>query len=599
MNVNYGALVLKLQYARPRLTMFLLATLAALAVALTAGIMFRRATTPWASLPDYDYWANIVGVISSDGIRLEPSALFRHNNEHIIVIPKLIYAANYLATSGSNIGLIVYSLVVGALCSTLLLYLTRNLFIDTPLRFAFCAILFPAVMFSPKLVHSYFMGMSGTIWLTADLFVVLSAAALARAVATTNSNWLLMSLLAGLLGVLTYSTSIYALIFLLCFCLVLLARPALRGMLSRSVLISAAALIIVVLGILWVYRTSPSGHPPWEFDLKLIYFVLIYIGNSLPTNSVVRPAAGLIILALGAGCIHYLIIQGRAKDILHWIMLFLFAPFNALMTGIGRLGFGAEVATSSRYQSVAAVSLIATIALALAAVPKGVLSRPMAIARALCFIGFGVGAAVIAFQPGGATAKFYSTRNEKKVIAEIALRQGIQGDHHLRAATPAIAQLDSLIPMLRAARHVPFDRKSRCEEMLGQHRPKTTAPTAGLVETLSIYDMSHGAGRAIELSGWAERNGDAAECIIIVDGSGTVIGTGASVSRRSDLKPARGTTGWKAVAALPQGMPVCAFALFPGESQWTPLANCCDKILNAAECKSTQPRSIPGIGPNT
>jgi len=580
--------VLNLQCLRPRITMFLFATLAALAVALAAGIMFRRATTPWASLPDYDYWANIVGVISSDGVRLEPSALFRHNNEHIIVIPKLIYAANYLATSGSNIGLTLYSLMVGALCSILLLYLARNLFTDTPLRFALCAILFPAVMLSPKLVHSYFMGMSGTIWLTADLFVILSAAALARAVATTNSNWLVMSLLAGLLGVLTYSTSIYALVFLLCFCLVLLALPGLRGMLSQSVLIGAATLIIVVLGLLWAYRTSPSGHPPLEFDLKLIYFVLIYMGNSLPTTSVVRPAAGLIILAVGVICICYLVIQGRAKDILHWIMLFLFAPFNALMTGIGRLGFGAETATSSRYQSVAAVSLIATITLTLSALPKGVVSRPIAIARALCFIGLGVGAVVVAFQPGGATAKFYSTRNEQKVITEIALRQGIQGEHHLRAATPAIAQLDRLVPVLRAARHVPFDRKSRCEEMLGQHRPKKAAPTAGWVETLSTYDMSHEAGRAIELSGWAERHGEAAECIIIVDGSGTVIGTGASVSRRSNLKPAKGTTlvGWKAVATLPQSMPVCAFALFPRESQWTPLTNCCDKIEKAAGCKS-------------
>ena len=27
-------------------------------------------------------------------------------------------------------------------------------------------------MFSAKLTHSYFLGMSGTIWLTADLFVI-------------------------------------------------------------------------------------------------------------------------------------------------------------------------------------------------------------------------------------------------------------------------------------------------------------------------------------------------------------------------------------------------------------------------------------------
>jgi hypothetical protein len=63
-----------------------------------------------------------------------------------------------------------------------------------------CALLFPLVMFSAKLTHSYFLGMSGTIWLTADLFVIVSAAALARAVASESAPWLLVSLFVGVLG---------------------------------------------------------------------------------------------------------------------------------------------------------------------------------------------------------------------------------------------------------------------------------------------------------------------------------------------------------------------------------------------------------------
>jgi hypothetical protein len=37
-------------------------------------------------------------------VRLDLANLFRHNNEHIVVIPKLIYAANYLATSAATPG---------------------------------------------------------------------------------------------------------------------------------------------------------------------------------------------------------------------------------------------------------------------------------------------------------------------------------------------------------------------------------------------------------------------------------------------------------------------------------------------------------------
>ena len=66
-------------------------------------------------LPDNDYWTNITGLITADGVKLESTSLFLHNNEHTVVIPKLVYAANYLLTSGSNIGLIAYSVVTGAL----------------------------------------------------------------------------------------------------------------------------------------------------------------------------------------------------------------------------------------------------------------------------------------------------------------------------------------------------------------------------------------------------------------------------------------------------------------------------------------------------
>jgi hypothetical protein len=573
-----------------RWTALTLVALAALSTLFAAGLTFRRATTPWARLPDHDYWDNISGIITEAGVKLELQTLFRHNNEHIVLIPKLIYAANYLATSGSNIGLIIYSIFIGALCSAILVLLAKDVLIDTPLRFALCALLFPLVMFSSKLTHNYFMGMSGTMWLTADLFVIVSAVALARAVTTASSVWLLTSIGAALLGVLSYSTAIFALLILLFFGLALLIVPKLRGIIPRPMLVATVVLIALVLGVGLIYRNQPPQHPAWVFDpMQLVHFVLVYIGSLLPINYIgsllpikrgLEAVGGLVVLTVGVASISYLVVQGRTKEILVWIILFLFAPFNALMTGIGRLGFGMAAAASSRYQSVAALTLIATITLALAALPKGPASRLLAAVRAMSLGALLLLAPLIVIDRS--YLKDYSARNEKKVIAEIALRQGIQGDDHIKAATPATEQLDRLIPVLRAAHHVPFDRSSRCEEMLGQHIPDTVGLTAGLVETLSTYEMSHGAGRAIELSGWAERNRAAAECIIIVDGSGTVIGSGASVSRRADLELAKGRTlglvGWKAVAALPQSMPVCAFALFPGETQWTPLSKCHDKI---------------------
>ena len=550
--------------------------IAAIVTALAAGLTFRRATTPWASMPDADYWGNIHGLITEAGVRLDPGALLHHNNEHIVPIPKLIYLANYLVTSGSNTGLIVYSLLAGAACTALLLLLARETLIDTPWRFLLCAVLFPLVMFSAKLTHSYFLGMSGTIWLTADLFVIASAASLARAIATGRSGWLLLSLATALIGILTYSTAVYALLVLLIYCVAKLSRPKLPGPDSWLLLLGTAGMIVLVLGLGLAYRNQPSHHPTLAFDpLGLVRFVLIYLGNALTTGPL-RVVVGIVILVAGGFAIRALAAQGRVREMLLWIVLFLFAPFNALMTGIGRLGNGVKMAAASRYQTVTAISLIAAITLILAALPRDAVSRRATIWRSAVFAALLVCAAVIALNRSHVDN--FAARNERKALAEIALRQGIESDRHLEASTPAKGQLERVLPALRAVRHAPFHWQSRCEDMLGRRLAASDLPAAGSLEALSVYERSHGAGPAIELSGWAEDEGAGAECIVIVDGSGIAIGSGVSVKRRPDIDRAKGRSlgrvGWKAVAVLPQTTPVCALALFPGEPQLVPISRC-------------------------
>jgi len=143
---NFAALSRLVTSPRTRTWVFL--AVAALVTAIAAALTFRRAITPWSTLPDSDYWGNISGIVTESGVRLGLDTLLRHNNEHIVVIPKLVYAANYLVTSGSNTGLIVYSLAVGIAITALLLFLARKLLIDMPWRLLLCALLFPLVMFT-------------------------------------------------------------------------------------------------------------------------------------------------------------------------------------------------------------------------------------------------------------------------------------------------------------------------------------------------------------------------------------------------------------------------------------------------------------------
>jgi hypothetical protein len=571
---NFAALSRLVTSPRTRTWVFL--AVAALVTAIAAALTFRRAITPWSTLPDSDYWGNISGIVTESGVRLGLDTLLRHNNEHIVVIPKLVYAANYLVTSGSNTGLIVYSLAVGIAITALLLFLARKLLIDMPWRLLLCALLFPLVMFSAKLTHSYFLGMSGSIWLTADLFVILSAAALARAVTVESSSWLLLSLLAALIGVLAYSTAIYMLIVLVIVCAAKLLRPKLPGPSSRPVLLGIAMIALLVLGLGAAFRNAPKAKPDFAFDIiGLVEFVLIYLGNAFTTGPM-RLVAGLVILGAGVASIWRLAAERRIKETLLWVVLFFFAPFNALMTGIGRLGYGVKIAATSRYQSVTAITLIAMIVLVLAALPKTASSRRERLWRNVAFGTLLACAAIIAIDRSYVAN--YTARNERKVVAEIAMRQGIEGSQHLKAATPAFGQLDRALPVLRAAKHAPFHWRSRCEGMLGQTIAEPAGPVVGRIETSSAYKVSHGDGRALELSGFAQRNGVTAECIVLVDGTHTAIGAGAPIVKRPDVEQAAGSSlclaGWKGVAAAPKAMPVCALALFPGEDELRPLDGC-------------------------
>ena len=101
-------------------------------------------------------------------------------------------------------------------------------------------------------------GMTGS---ATGSFVIASAAALARAVATESAPWLLVSLFAGVLGVLAYSTAIYMLIVLVLFCAAKLLRPKLPGPASRPLLLGTLAAALLVLGLGLAFRNAPQANP--------------------------------------------------------------------------------------------------------------------------------------------------------------------------------------------------------------------------------------------------------------------------------------------------------------------------------------------------
>ena len=86
-----------------------------------------------------------------------------------------------------------------------------------------------------------------------------------------------------------------------------------------------------------------------------------------------------------------------------------------------RTADGVKIAATSRYQSVTAITLIATIVLVLAALPTGAVSRRAARLQAIVFGALLVCAVLIAIDRSYVAN--YAARNERKVVAEIAMRQ--------------------------------------------------------------------------------------------------------------------------------------------------------------------------------
>jgi hypothetical protein len=253
----------------------------------------------------------------------------RRHNEHLVVVPKLVYAANYLLTSGSNTGLIVCSIVLAASCSVLLVYFARDLLRDTPWRLGACAVLVPLAMFSAKLGDNYYRGMSGVTWFAGNLFVILSAAALAKAIVSGRPAWLFASLLTGLLGMLSNNAAIYSLLVPLGACLAFVLVPRFRSSIPVAALVAVATLVVMVLGLGFVYRNASASHLTLD-PIALVRFVLTLMGNTLTMGTsklqaLMAPLVGFVILAMGALSIYRLGAKRRIGDALLWIILFFYA----------------------------------------------------------------------------------------------------------------------------------------------------------------------------------------------------------------------------------------------------------------------------------
>lgn len=126
-----------------------------------------------------------------------------------------------------------------------------------------------------------------------------------------------------------------------------------------------AVIGILSIGFYFNGFVRPTAHPgPMaviEHPLRAIQFILAYLGTPFfgmaPNASAVAMAASAALVVLFAACVLYLWRWRRDRTLLAhslpWVSLSAWALVNAVLTMVGRVGFGVSAATQSRYVSFA------------------------------------------------------------------------------------------------------------------------------------------------------------------------------------------------------------------------------------------------------
>jgi len=465
-----------------------------------------------------DYWDVLPRVTNSDG-SFAPRGMFEYQNEHPVAIPALIYWVNAHLTGGSNVALgTLVVAIVAAQVAILGWALPRRITTVFAWRAAFVAVA-AALLFATRGTHNFLLAMSGTAWLTANLFAII-----ALFVAWRRGP--LLALPFAALASLSYGTglAVWPVLVLLA---VLERRP-------RWLVAATAGATVVAAGAYLLGYEAPDQVA--QEDRTLVGFasrICEVLGSPFTENLDLAGMLGAGLLGLTGFAVWSAWRRGVLADVAPWIGLGAYALLGAAFISISRSGGAVENSTSSRYVSLGALAWLATLVLVAAVFP----ARPVAVAGAAV-------AAVVALVGGHATIEeIRALRFESDAIAT-ALRLGAVPDPNY------VYFNDDAVAILPRLDHYPFndDYDLDCGLLGERLDPATldrTIDQGGPPVTegwLDGYVTSEFTGVA-RVSGWAGTSRDI-RCILLVDGRGEVVGTATHGVDRPDLRGATHFQAW-------------------------------------------------------
>lgn len=480
-----------------------------------------------------DYWL-VIGMTTTPDGALDPAKITALYNDHPIETVSLVFWLDAKLFAGANWTLGVLSVLLSAAIFAALWSMLSARLTGT-VRLAVLVALSALVFSSAALIY-FGVGMLGVQWL-------LGLAPAVAAIAFAHHGRTVPAVLFGALASLGHGSGLPV-------WLALAGTAWLRRDRPWRVLLPLSMGLVVL--FLWRVVAPPTiGYPKPALigaDTPLAT-MLASLGKVWSAQSLdLAVLAG----ALTVGVLLVLVVPGikerlrpapPAEDA-GWFGLAAQLLIAAAMVGLSRGGYGIEEGLAHRYVGLTLLFSCALLVLMITRGPALLRAKAVPVALTVALASYAIGST-----SASETRRQYPTTPTMAV----AMRAEATSVIRKRFGYP------EFLPTYRALGIYPFtdDFTLGCRgpELGSRIDPGTVTDLpgpGGLRKTIGYLDTPTGVVGDTELDGWAMIDGQQADCVLVVDAGGTVVGGGSVGLPRKDILTVvwgTGRSGWQAVAA--------------------------------------------------
>lgn len=313
-------------------------------------------------VPFGDSWEMVPVLQAVEQTGISAQELWKQHNEHRLVFPKLLMLGLAGLTQWDTRWEVAVSLGCALASFVVIFFLLRRTLRPALRSWVLVTLLVAAVfMFSPVRSHDWIWGWQVQ-WFMSVLGLLLTVGILEFWPERRDARLgLALAVAAALFG--QYSLSNGALIWGSGLVVILL-RSRYRRLAPAWILAALAST-----GAYLYNLETPAGLPPRshfvEFPGESVRYVALYLGRPFSEVPQTAIAAGLVLTGVFVVAGSYLILSKRGDQagVPAWIGIGCFAVGSAVVTAVGRVGFGARQAGETRYTTISVLFAISTLAL--------------------------------------------------------------------------------------------------------------------------------------------------------------------------------------------------------------------------------------------